>query len=422
MMSRSILRVIVCMTAIAGVLAACADDGKVTGLAPSAQGANGSPNADFVTFDPKTFNLIASGSNFTCAARNDGTTYCWGANDSLQSGGGASVRCANGALCITQPTMVLKEYPLKGPVSAIDMDAGSNHLCILDPAAAAWCWGSGGKGQNGQGGPSFGMRGPIPVVGNHKFESIGAGGDATCATSSSVLFCWGDGNPFIPSGMTNTPLAVSPNPGPIPIVVVGAADGCGLVPNKFGSTTAFCWGLNLSGQLGIPASSRAVPFVKLSDFGDSVAAMSMGSGFTCIDRSDGTVWCAGANGSGQLGWFDRRIPFFSTPQLIGGGMQLHGVTAGGAHACALDVANQAWCWGAGGSGQLGNERFEMSPSAQPVAGGIAFRRLAAGGSHTCGIGFDNNIYCWGSNSHGQLGIADKNGGVLATPRQTRDPQ
>ncbi|MEX0892412.1 MAG: hypothetical protein WEB88_09605 [Gemmatimonadota bacterium] len=85
------------------------------------------------------------------------------------------------------------------------------------------------------------------------------------------------------------------------------------------------------------------------------------------------------------------------------------VTAGGAHTCALSTLGEAYCWGANGSGQLGDgsETARAEPAA--VDGGIRFRTLSAGWSHTCGVTAAGTAYCWGDNREGQLGIG-------ATPR------
>ena len=95
---------------------------------------------------------------------------------------------------------------------------------------------------------------------------------------------------------------------------------------------------------------------------------------------------------------------------IGSPLQLHGVTTGATHACALDASGNAWCWGLGATAKSETRRpaGNTASFAQPVAGGITFRALAAGTQHTCGIGTDNNVYCWGDNEYGQLGVGYHN--------------
>jgi alpha-tubulin suppressor-like RCC1 family protein len=35
--------------------------------------------------------------------------------------------------------------------------------------------------------------------------------------------------------------------------------------------------------------------------------------------------------------------------------------------------------------------------------GVTFTQLTAGSWHTCGLGSDTQAYCWGNGSYGQLG-------------------
>jgi alpha-tubulin suppressor-like RCC1 family protein len=74
------------------------------------------------------------------------------------------------------------------------------------------------------------------------------------------------------------------------------------------------------------------------------------------------------------------------------------------HTCAI-VAGEVQCWGAGGSGQLGDgQMIRRAPLPVRVRGlpGTA-TALAAGGSHTCAI-VDAKAYCWGDNTRGQGGV------------------
>jgi Regulator of chromosome condensation (RCC1) repeat len=87
------------------------------------------------------------------------------------------------------------------------------------------------------------------------------------------------------------------------------------------------------------------------------------------------------------------------------------VTVGDDHACALDRAGQAYCWGNNHSGQLGartpvkcgiigesgargcyptpNER------PQPAGGAMRFAAISAGRYLTCGIDPEGRAFCWG---------------------------
>jgi alpha-tubulin suppressor-like RCC1 family protein len=101
-------------------------------------------------------------------------------------------------------------------------------------------------------------------------------------------------------------------------------------------------------------------------------------------------------------------------------VQLHGVTTGRTHACALDPFGAAWCWGNGDAGQAGNGSYGIYRGAVPVSGGKVFRALAAGLDHTCGLATDSRIYCWGDNYYGQLGAPNPSQ-TLTVPTPTLTP-
>ncbi|HLT39103.1 MAG TPA: hypothetical protein VK034_22620, partial [Enhygromyxa sp.] len=79
-----------------------------------------------------------------------------------------------------------------------------------------------------------------------------------------------------------------------------------------------------------------------------------------------------------------------------------------AHACALDIHGQLWCWGDNFSGELGygGEVILIFPDA-PVDVGAPISRVDAGGGTTCIVSEDHRVRCWGSGSHGKLGHASE---------------
>ena len=70
-------------------------------------------------------------------------------------------------------------------------------------------------------------------------------------------------------------------------------------------------------------------------------------------------------------------------------------------ACAL-VDSTAWCWGSGQNGAHGNgsTSYIAAPAQVTAASGIS--RIAAGARHSCAI-VGGGLKCWGANENGQLG-------------------
>jgi alpha-tubulin suppressor-like RCC1 family protein len=376
------------------------------------------PPIQFPKADPNDIVEITAGDFHTCARRYDFTVFCWGADANGQAGRWSYTKCS-GVACVNRPTILTTISPLGASVNvqARMIDAGGNHTCMLDPASDAYCWGDGTSGQLGFAASTYGSRyGATMVTGGVKFSFISAGGQSTCGSGASGIFCWGAiaNSAASPTSVTGYNTAVQ--------LSVGAEHACIIDGSNAGIVS--CWGDNQYGQLSQnPATlPSALPGTSLTTFYYSRRVTTQ-QFFTCVERADGQAECAGHNSSGQLGYGVTGPPVSpGQPQIVGSGKQLHGVTAGYASACALDVSDMAWCWGNGDMGQIGNGsmgQFAVFNTPQAVTGGRTYRAIAAGGHHTCAIGTDNHIYCWGDNSVGQLGTGTS-GGWATTPVQALD--
>ena len=129
--------------------------------------------------------------------------------------------------------------------------------------------------------------------------------------------------------------------------------------------------------------------------------LSAGGNHTCGAGADSTGYCWGAGGSGQLG---QPGGSRNTPGAIVSvfSLKLLRVSAGGAHTCAIDESGAAWCWGSNSNGQVGGSADDPDDPVM-VGGGLTFVSSNAGGSHSCGVTTGNGAYCWGLNDRGQVG-------------------
>ncbi|WP_192577021.1 RCC1 domain-containing protein [Francisella sp. LA112445] len=69
------------------------------------------------------------------------------------------------------------------------------------------------------------------------------------------------------------------------------------------------------------------------------------------------------------------------------------------YACALDKQGNAYCWGDGEQGELGNGERGHFSQPQKVKTDVKFSRLSVSKTYVCGIAKHNQgIYCWGKST------------------------
>jgi serine/threonine protein kinase len=175
----------------------------------------------------------------------------------------------------------------------------------------------------------------------------------------------------------------------------GVSHACAL--DRDGS--AWCWGENGSGQLGDGSRggrSAAVEVEAETPF----AVAALGLGHSCALDRGGAAWCWGRNLNGQLG--DGSRADSPRPRVVAGERRYIRLAAGWNHTCALAVGDRSWCWGLNDQGQLGDGSRVDRLAPVAVTGIGSLQGLAAGSRHTCGWSSDG-VFCWGGNGAGQLG-------------------
>jgi alpha-tubulin suppressor-like RCC1 family protein len=181
-------------------------------------------------------------------------------------------------------------------------------------------------------------------------------------------------------------------------LTTGFRHSCAVTPDG----AAYCWGYNESGRLGDDTggdrSAVPVPVAGAHAFRE----LSAGRKHTCGVTHGGNAYCWGQGGSGQLG--DGTTGYGSRPRPVGGGYIFSTISAGYLHTCGVTQAGRALCWGYNLFGQLGDGNWAFSRTT-PVAVSSKLRFLAAdaGRYHSCGLTLDGAAYCWGYNGDGQLG-------------------
>lgn len=179
--------------------------------------------------------------------------------------------------------------------------------------------------------------------------------------------------------------------------------------------TLWCWGANGSGQLGRGSTSDAehpAPVRGMS----GVVDVAVGELHTCAVTGDGAVWCWGDGSDGRTGTeADFRQ---TTPIKLGGINGAAAITAGAEHTCARTTSGQAWCWGSNATGQLGDNTATHRSAPRAVPDATDFTTLSAGMQHTCGATGSGQVVCWGRSQEGQTGTGPA---VAATSPATTVP-
>jgi len=288
---------------------------------------------------------------------------------------------------------------------AVALSTGSegDAVCVVKADGSLWCWGASGCGSLGIAGTKL-VVAPVPVPrdGLAGIESISIGWGTTCALGrAGVVACWGNALPHgAACSGTPSPMTVTGLPRGISAVATGYDHACALATDG----SAWCWGTNDVGQLGDGTTVGRAAAAPVTGLTSGVAAISAGHAHSCALKTDGSLWCWGTNFAGDIG--DGTATTRTTPVLVSGmSSGVASVAVGSDHVCAVKTDGTAWCWGNNGAGELGDgtEATRLVPA--PVKLPLGATAVAAGYSHTCAIATDGTVWCWGNNISGQIGRA-----------------
>ena len=288
---------------------------------------------------------LAAGQDFTCGIREGNTLWCWGAGGSGALGTGHTAD-ENRPQQITRPT-----------AGWVSVTAGNDYGCAARKDGALWCWGYNHDGEAGIGTTTNVTRPhQVTTPARAVWTSVSAGGTHTCATRSDA--------------------------------------------------TLWCWGYNADGEAGLGTTTNGTrPHQVTSPARAGWTSGSAGAFHTCATRSDGTLWCWGTNGLGELGiggTEDQDQPRQVTTPASDGWTS---IAAGAFHTCATRI-HALWCWGYNSDGELGigGTTNQDQPQRVLLPARTGWSRMVLGGYHTCATHTGHTLWCWGDNSNGQLGL------------------
>lgn len=372
---------------------------------------------------------LTTGESVACALTDDAKVYCWGVNSKYWEYGTPIGTRAGG---VSPTSAIVPE------LASLSRGVGM-HFCGIDADGQGVCWGRDGSGQLGRGQVLLDGNEAGAITGGMRWLDISVGRLTTCGLAADGMgYCWGlnqrgtVGAAQIPvNAQVDTPTRVD-GLGTIKSISAGWTHACAIRANG----EAWCWGSNGEGQLGTGVvdtnSHRSAERVIGGQVFDKIA---LGSRFGCALTPAGDAYCWGANFTGQLG--DGSTTERTQPVAVAGGHKFTQIVASSGfatgtfgappgldfgtygHACALDTAGKAWCWGWNRDGQVGDGTSIDRAAPVAVAGGLTFDAISAGGAYTCAMK-GSRAWCWGSNFSGQVGSGGAAGAYL-TPQAVDSP-
>jgi hypothetical protein len=281
----------------------------------------------------------------------------------------------------------------------VEIEAGWYHTCArLEVTGRLLCWGRNDNAEFGPGAPV----GPTPIPYDTGVEGVVdhcTTGNATCFIEGPRVRCFGAVIGGFPADFTETAVGWTP-------VEIACGDSEFCVRGSDGSVR--CAGSNGSGQGGATPSSAPLTALNLVSV-PSASQITVGAVHACAVISGGTVACWGGNDTaGLLG----RGVVTPAADPVGAPVDAPGVTFASVEAmnfatCARTTTNAVYCWGATFDHQV-VDRPAGAPVLSPtVSSSSVFASLHGGAAlHACGLSPTGEVRCWGVGQSLALGRAD----------------
>jgi alpha-tubulin suppressor-like RCC1 family protein len=245
------------------------------------------------------FEHVFTGGDSTCALRNGGALYCWGASGTLIAGTGD----------VSTPQIADEPIEVLPDVNVREVSLGASHTCAVRGDGLLSCWGQNGDGQLGIGMVSEMAKQPVEVPGTG-WQHVAAGQHHTCGIRDGGLYCWGRAESY-ELGLMNNRRMLTPTPTRVEndrqwsAVAVGSMHSCAITVSK----RLFCWGRNGEGQIGMtPSAAVQFPTMVGTNSNTRYGAISLGTTHSCALDTGQVLYCWGGNDQGQLGLGDAPTP------------------------------------------------------------------------------------------------------------------
>ncbi|HET7338652.1 MAG TPA: PKD domain-containing protein [Candidatus Dormibacteraeota bacterium] len=354
-------------------------------------------------------NVISAGDGYSTAISN-GQLFTWGFNAQGELGLGFQ------NTDVPTPTAVHGNPAL---TNVTGVWAGFITSFVVDPSGNLWTWGQNQNNQTGLG--DFTVGGPIvvltptPVGGPTNVVSVGTSDDHSVAvTSGGAVWGWGQAPGL---GLGDISAAIeAPRILPTPANVAKAVAGFRYTILLTSDGHLFGAGGDASGQLGLANSTFTFQQVPLTGIIDVSTSNSIGDPYTLALDGSGHVFAFGTNTLGELAQDPSTVSSSSTPLQVPGLDNVVQVSAGGRTAYALKSDGTLWSWGEGGQGALGTGSTANAsvPGQVVFPAGTHIVRVSGGLQHAMAADSAGNLWTWGNDQFGALGT----GVVSQTPQLT----
>lgn len=282
---------------------------------------------------------VADGNGFVYAVKADGTAWAWGINSGAQLGDGTTTQrnlpvqisgltnvkavdagdfygaalkhdgtvwLWGGCISLISDNFGVSLTPiqLNGIANVSAISAGPGHVLMLKSDKTVWALGGNSRGQLGDGSTTA-RHTPVQVPGLSNVAGIATGEELSVALKEDgTVWAWGN-NRNGQLGPNGGPMDFDPNPNPVQVTglptITNIAAGENFILAIANDGTVWSWGSNSNFQLGQGTSISENPVPKqIPNFGN-VVAISGGRDHSAALKSDGSVWCWGANSQGELG-------------------------------------------------------------------------------------------------------------------------
>ena len=273
-----------------------------------------------------------------------------------------------------------------------------------------WAWGLNDRGQVGDN-TAVNKSSPVQTVaGGTNWKRAGGGtsnGIFAALKTDGTAWTWGEA---LEGGLGDNSLVNKSSPVQISgggtnwkQVLSGYRGGAALKTDG----TVWCWGRGLEGQLGNNTATTLSSPVQTISGGTNWKFVAAGVFFNAAIKTDGTLWLWGINGFGSLG--DNTIVAKSSPvQTVSGGTNWRFVAVGAENVAAVKTDGTLWCWGANAARGLGDgTQVDKSSPVQTSSGGTNWLKSAKAHANSSAIKTDKTLWVWGSQTTiPKLGVND----------------